>query len=111
MTVKPPRPTYPRINCSVPGCKRGTTRVEPGAQIVCGKCWKKAPKATRDQYARWRRKARALERKSDPRAEIAWERMGRTFDAILLLLSSPPAPEAEEMDPLMAEQLRKDGLL
>lgn len=103
------RPTYPRINCCIPGCKRGTTTHPPGRSIICGKCWRKAPKAMRDQYSRWRRKGDRLEKKGDPRAEIAFVRMARTFWAIRRVLVDPPPPY--EMSPLMAEELRAAGLL
>ena len=103
------RPAYPRIACCIPGCRRGTTRWPPGGEIICGKCWHKAPKAMRDQQARWRRKAAALARKGDPRAEVAYERASRTFWAIRAALIAPPPPDA--MSPLLAEELRAAGLL
>ena len=43
----PKRPSFPRINCCIKGCKRGTTTVEPGIRIICCKCWRRAPKETR----------------------------------------------------------------
>lgn len=103
------RQRFPRINCCIPGCKRGTTQFPPGGSVICGKCWHKAPKALRDQQARWRRKARALERSGNPRAEIAWERVRRTFWSIYGLLTAPPP--AEDISPIMAEELRSAGLL
>lgn len=103
------RPAYPRIACCIPGCRRGTTTCPPGHTIICGKCWRKAPKALRDQQARWRRKARLLDRNGNPRAQIAWARVNGTFWAIYRLLTEPPA--AEDLSPLMAEELREAGLL
>lgn len=102
------RPSYPRINCAIPGCRRGTTTHPPGGSIICGICWRKAPKALRDQYSRWRRKTDQLRRKGDPRADIAAARTGRTFWAIHAVLTAPPPDEG--LPPLMAEALREAGL-
>lgn len=104
------RPRYPRIPCSVPGCRRGTTTFEPGTIIICGKHWRSAPKIMRDQESKWRRKALALERKNNPRAVICWKRQSQIWHRILALLSAQPA-DNDEMSPLMQEELRKTGLL
>lgn len=105
------RPSYPRINCCVPGCNRGTTRVEPGWTIICGKCWRRAPQDMRKLASSWRARANRFEKRGDlPRAEIAARWAHRAFENIRKLLSDE-AEQPSGMDPLMAEDLRKAGLL
>ncbi|MFO6448942.1 hypothetical protein ACLBKU_17555, partial [Erythrobacter sp. NE805] len=93
------------------GCKRGTTKVEPGWTIICGKCWRRAPKDMRILASTWRARANRFDRKGDQeRAEIAGRWANRAFENIRKLLSG----ETEQcwgMDPLMAEDLRKAGLI
>ncbi len=36
----------PRINCCVPGCRRGT-RKWPDGEIICGKCWRFVSRSTK----------------------------------------------------------------
>lgn len=57
MRVKGRRPSYPRVPCIVPGCKRGTTRLQPlgedqvalehpdrpGNEWICGPHWRRVP--------------------------------------------------------------------
>lgn len=107
--MNPPRPRYPRINCSVPGCKRGTTWHEPGDLIICGQCWRRAPKAVREEYSRWRRKGNALDKRGDPRADLCHRRASRAWWKIRRLLSDQPSHSAE-LAALVAEELRKAGL-
>lgn len=109
--IRPPRPVYPRIGCSVPACKRGATCFEPGVRFICGKCWRRAPKEMRRRYSVARRLMKRCEKRDDPRADF-WARMqDARWQAVLDLLSAPEAePEAGELPPLMAEELRKAGL-
>lgn len=105
------RGKYPRINCAVPGCKRGTTTFEPGTTMICGKCWRKAPKSSREGWSKWRRRARTIEKRGDyERADLCERRAGTIFHHILELLSGADL-EADGLPPLMAEELRKLGLL
>ncbi|HWF01596.1 MAG TPA: hypothetical protein VG248_17470 [Caulobacteraceae bacterium] len=46
------RPSYPRIPCSIPFCRRGTTIYEPGYEIICGKHWRLADRALRRLHSR-----------------------------------------------------------
>ena len=52
------RGAFPRIECSVPGCRRGTTTAEPGQEIMCGGHWRMIQKRLR---ALTRGRAKALE--------------------------------------------------
>ena len=106
------RPSYPRINCCVKGCTRGTTTVEPGVRIICGKCWRRAPKALRDRTSRWQRRARRFERDGQwDRADLCARRAQIQFETIRAMLSGDLATDDEEtIPPLMAEELRKAGL-
>lgn len=105
------RKRYPRINCCVKGCARGTTTVEPGVRIICRKCWQRAPKAMRDAAIRWRRRARSFERKGDlARAELAGRRVNLAFENIRKLLSNVESRD-DGIPPLIQEELRKAGLL
>lgn len=75
MRARRPRAGHPRVNCLVPGCKRGTTRLEPfpegfrslqhpdrtGLEWVCGPHWRRVP-------AYLRRRERRLVRR--------WEKLG-----------------------------------
>lgn len=105
------RPSYPRINCCVPGCNRGTTRVEPGWMIICGKCWRRAPKDMRTLASTWRGRANRFKKKGDvERAEVAGRWADRAFENIRKLLCGE-TEQPSGMNPLMAEELRKAGLL
>lgn len=107
----PKRPSFPRINCCIAGCKRGTTKVEPGVRIICGVCWRRAPKDMRSLASKWHARANRFERKGDfERAEIAGRWAHRAFENIRKLLSGE-TEQAPGMDPLMAEELRKAGLI
>lgn len=46
-----------RIACCVPFCRR-TAKREAFTEIICGKCWRKAPKARRQVYSRLLRRYR-----------------------------------------------------
>lgn len=107
----PKRPSYPRINCCIKGCKRGPTTCEPGVRIICGKCWRRAPKATRASVTGWQKRSRQFAARGDlERADIAAHRAGILFDNIRKLLSEE-GEEPSGMNPLMAEELRKAGLI
>lgn len=109
--MKRQRPRYPRIACSVPSCTRGTTTCEPSVRIICGKCWRKAPVALRQEFSRWRRKATALDKIDDPRAETCHRRASLAWERILQLFANEAPDGSDALPPLVAEQLRKDGLL
>lgn len=101
---------FPRTNCCVKGCKRGTTTVEPGVRIICGKCWRRAPKDMRKLATLWMQRSTRFEKRGDMmRATIAGRWANRAFENIRKLLSGVETPSAG-MDPLMAEELRKLGL-
>lgn len=104
------RPSYPRINCCVPDCKRGTTTFEPGTTMICGKCWRKAPKLLRQQWSHARRRGNTLDKKGDPRADIFHPRANGIFNHIREMLSES-CGQQEGLPPLMAEELRKAGLV
>lgn len=107
--MKPPRPSYPRINCSVPGCRRGTTTFEPGTLMICGKCWRKAPQLMRRQYSKARQLWKRCVRRDDPRADYwAWQ-VDRRWNDILQLLTERSEGDGE-LPPLLEEELRKAGL-
>ena len=79
--------------------------------MICGKCWRKAPKRLRDRYSFWRRKAKLLEKRGDPRAGACWDRMSSQWHAILDLLNGNDLPAEDELPALLAEELRKICLL
>lgn len=107
--AKQGRPRHPRINCCIPGCKRGTTTFEPGTIMICGKCWRKAPKAMRQRWTKFRRRETLARKRDHPHAD-RWGFLAHDiFERIRALLEGEAPPD--EMPPLMAEQLRKDGLL
>lgn len=102
---------HPRINCCIRGCKRGTTKFAPGFTVICAKCWRKAPKETRASVTRWQKRGRQFAaRGDDDRAALAFRRADLFFDRIRSLLDGD-GPETPGMDPLMAEELRKIGLM
>lgn len=104
-------PSYPRINCCVKGCKRGTTKCEPGVRIICGKCWRRAPQDMRQLANRWRLRARRFyERGDEHRAVIAGRWATRAFDNVLAILNGQGEEAPGVIPPLMAEELRKAGL-
>lgn len=107
--MKPRRPTYSRIECEVDGCRRGTTRLEPGTEWICAVHWREVPEPVRRNLALFRRKIRAAVRKGDhQRAErcdrihaAIWARAKRVFH-------EDPAPG--ELSARMGEALRRIGL-
>lgn len=78
--------------------------------MICGKCWRRGPKRTRERYSYWRRKGNALEKKGDPRAPTCFIRAEACFHQILDALKGADLEE-EGMPALMAEELRKLALL
>lgn len=107
----PKRPSFPRINCCIAGCKRGTTKVEPGVRIICGVCWRRAPKETRAAVTRWQKRGRQFAARGDEqRADLAFRRAHILFERIRMLLSDEGEP-SPGLHPVMAEELRKAGLI
>ncbi len=106
---KPPRPRYPRIACSVPGCRRGTTIYQPGTRMICGPCWRRSPQSLRRWYSYWRRKAGTLEKRMDPRSSDCAVRANQKWEQILAVLSGEDE-SGGEIPALMAEELRKVAL-
>lgn len=115
--MKPARPSYPRVNCLVPGCKRGTTRMEPREdgtppEVICGKHWRTVPVAWRRRMTLFRRKATAAEKRGDEaklmRASMAW---WQGWDRIVRLLSNPDSVMAGELPVTIATELEREGLL
>ena len=104
-------PAYPRINCCIAGCKRGTTRYPGDVEIICGKCFRKVPQAWRKRLALYRRKINAAEHRGDEQAydKARWL-FERRWDAIKKLLSNP-TPDDTGLPPTMTEELRREGLL
>ena len=109
------RASHPRVNCCITGCKRGTTRLEPNAngepvEWICGEHWRQVPKSWRTRMSLFGRRYRSARRKGDVEqmhrcARLWWQR----FDKAKALFDQDPP--SDEIPPLMAEQLRKDGLL
>ncbi len=50
------RPRYPRVNCCVPFCRRGSTKWPVPYELICGEHYRMADKALRMKRARVRRK-------------------------------------------------------
>lgn len=107
--------SYPCVNCLVPGCKRGSTRYPPEAdgcapEIICGPHWRTVPQAWRRRQALFARRFTLAELNGDDRAmQVAarcwwsgWQRIKRLLTEQLT---------SEGLDPLMAEGLRKAGLI
>lgn len=46
---------FPRINCCIPFCRRGTTTFEPGVTMICGRCWRSSPLRLRRRHAQIKR--------------------------------------------------------
>lgn len=109
------RTGYPRVNCLVPGCKRGSTRFAPGEdgtapEIICGPHWRTVPIAWRRRQALFSRRYRLAERKGDERAmQVSSRCWWSGWDRIKRLLTEQP--HSDGLDPMMAEGLRKAGLL
>lgn len=115
--MKAPRPTYPRVNCIAPDCRRGTTRLRPhsnGMEVewICAVHWRAVPKAWRQRLSLFRRRYFAAERKGD---SDTMTRAGRAFwrcwDRIANLARNPASVTTGEGLPLgMADELRRMGL-
>lgn len=106
------RPTYPRISCVVPGCKRGSTRYKPGTELLCGRHWRMVPVGWRRKMALYRRAHTLAERKGNlAKAEAAKRCLWRRWDVAVRLLSHPESMMRDGVPAAMAEQLRREGLL
>ena len=115
---RPQRSGFPRVNCIVDGCARGTTRIRPdadGAQgdWICADHWRTVPKAWRRRLSLFGRRARAAEKRGDDEkmqraARAYWSLWAR----IVALFDPDTAPSDEAGLPLtMREELRRIGLL
>lgn len=111
------RRSYPRINCCIAGCKRGTTRMAPredgsAPEIICSKHWRTVPKSWRSAMAFLRRVAVAAEKKGDEerysQAARAWWRGWRR---IVSMLSNPETVMDGEVPATLSTQLKAVGLL
>lgn len=54
-----------RIPCVNPRCRRtaDAAKHRPGAEIVCGKCWRNVPAELRDRYRLLRKRDRTMQRR------------------------------------------------
>lgn len=104
---------HPRINCCIIGCKRGSTQCEPGCLIICGKCWRKAPKALRTRHTDCLRLMRKYQRRLDTEKARVFElRADRIWSSIRAILNDDELQEMPEQLPaLMAEELRRMGIV
>ena len=106
---------FPRVNCLAPGCKRGTTRIEPGAngfqgEWICAHHWRTVPKTWRQRLSLYRRRySRAVDHGDDLKAQSAARCYWSRWDRIAALVR---ANEGETGLPLDLEtELRRDGLI
>lgn len=115
--IRLPATIYPRINCSISGCKRGTKRIAPyedgsAPLVICGKHWRMLPKSWRTAMAFCARKKRQAARWGrEDLARICARRWWILWDQAVALLSNPDAPVEDGLPMLMAEELRKKGLI
>jgi hypothetical protein len=98
---------HPWSECCVVACRRRSRHFPAGVEWICGRCYRKGPKAWRDRRARLGRKLPRTRNPAD-RRRIEWLR-GRIIDRIIAVLNRPS--QGPDMSPVIAEQLRKDGLL
>lgn len=109
----PPRPTYPRVECLVPGCRRGTTRLENNGdgsvELICGRHWRTVPLSWRRRIALFKRHVKRADRRGDAekyrQAVNAEWRMWQRVRAMFL-----DAPSSDELPAHLAEHLRDLGL-
>jgi hypothetical protein len=104
--------SHPRIECCITGCTRGTTRLEPGSEFICGKHWQRIPRLWRQRLANMRRRHTIAERNFDQvkaaRAARAWWSI---WDRCKRHLEDPESEMVEGMPASMHEELRRTGLL
>lgn len=107
---------WPRVGCLVPGCGRGTTRIQPNedgeqGEYVCGRHWPMVPKSLKRRLARARKAALAAGRRQD---RDAWDRWWRIFDRLWfriragLVVGHHPA---DQMPMAMRADLEREALL
>lgn len=114
--AKRPRPTYPRVECLAPGCRRGTTRIKPHAdgspgEWVCADHWRTVPKAWRQRLSLYGRRYRAAVARGDDRAiGVAARCWWRRWEAIKATLCDPADVGEGDLPITMGEELRRLGL-
>jgi len=108
--VRRERPVYPRVFCCIPGCKRSTTRIAPPCEsVICGSCWRRAPKHLRDYYSRFSRRLTIARKRNSDRVALLEHVVDQAFRRVWKALLEQPL--GDDIPTLMREQLRKDGLL
>ncbi len=121
---------FPRVGCLVPGCKRGTTRIEPlpdnrfwlhhdgrDPQYICGVHWARVPKALR---RRDRMFIRAWRKLSEPWPPIPGDQeqkarqvemlIRKSWERIKRVACGDETPMYDDIPAAMSDDLRRLGL-
>lgn len=78
-----------RIPCINPRCRRTARADEHGSEIICGKCFRSLPEATRKEHRRYWREIRMWDRRiARTGDEIKLNRMRRIRDRLNGLLNA-----------------------
>lgn len=106
------KPVYPRINCIVPGCQRGSTRFAPGSEVICGDHWRRVPIGWRRRFSLYQRRYNAARRNADQRGmEVAGRCLDARWGHIMALLMQPDSVMVAGLPATIAEELRREALL
>ncbi len=104
--------TFPRINCSIPGCERGSTKFPPGNEVICGHHWQSVPQTWRRRFALYKRRFNAARLKGDQRGmQVAGRCLHSRWSRMVELLTHPESLMHDGLPVTVSEKLRKEGLL
>jgi len=115
--MKSARPSYPRVNCVIQGCHRGTTRCAPNddgsaPEIICGNHFRKLPKSWRRKLTLYRRAFDAAERREDvPKMRAASRCWWSRWEACKHFLNEPESIMDDGLPLGLSSELKKDGLI
>jgi len=110
------RSGHPRVNCLVPGCRRGTTTVPPedqrrGVQYLCGTHWRQVPRSLKNRMAKYRRRARAAERRHDYETANRWHDLDVAIWKRITDQFLEPEQFSGGFPPALRAELERDGLI
>lgn len=87
---------FPRIQCCIPFCSRGSTRFPPGFVVICGKCWRSSPARLRRRHAAIKRLLKKAGQwdfdQNAPTTQRGWRLETTSWERIIAAITTQGAP-------------------